>query len=384
MISITKLLCNTATEGDWLRYPKEKDAVHRRPIVVFNCTRRCNLNCIHCYLDSRDKEYAGELTTDEAKRLINDLAEFKIQVLLFSGGEPLIRDDLFKLAKYAAGLGIRVVLSTNGTLIDKVNAAKIKDSGFSYIGISLDGMDSNNDKFRGRKGAFELALRGMRNCKEAGIKVGLRFTITRHNYRDLNGIFALLNEEAIDRACFYHLVYAGRGSDMKNDDLSHKEMKEIIDYICEGAVRLHKEKKAIEILTVDNHTDSVYLYKKISNSNNGRAEESLRLLRLSGGNSSGIGIACVDNLGEVHADQFWTFHSFGNVRAEKFPHIWTDTSDPIMAALKGNRKDYIKGKCLRCKYFDICNGNFRVRAYKTFGDIWAEDPACYLSEEEIS
>lgn len=384
MISVTKLLCDTITAGDWLRYPKDADSVHRRPIVVFNCTRRCNLNCIHCYSDSHNKEYDGELTTEEAKRFIDDLAEFKIPVLLFSGGEPLIRDDLFELAKYAVNRGLRVVLSTNGTLIDKKNASKIKDSNFSYVGISLDGIGSNNDKFRGSKGAFESALRGIRNCKEVGVKVGLRFTITKHNYRDLKDIFALVEKERIDRACFYHLVYSGRGSDMKNDDLSHLKMKDIIDYICDETMRFHKQKLPIEILTVDNHTDSVYLYKKIKDSNNGKADEVLRLLKLSGGNSSGIGIACVDNLGEVHADQFWTFYSFGNVRAKKFSEIWADTNDSVMAVLKGDRKKYIKGKCSLCKYFDICNGNFRVRAYKAFGDIWAEDPACYLSEEEIS
>lgn len=384
MISVTKLLCNTSTSGDWLRYPSEKDAVHRRPIVVFNCTRRCNLNCIHCYSDSRDKEYPGEFSMEEAKRFINDLAEFGVPVLLFSGGEPLIRDDIFELAKYACGLRMRVVLSTNGTLIDRKNASKIKDSGFSYVGISLDGIGANNDKFRGSRGAFELALRGLRNCKESGIKVGLRFTITKHNYSDIKDIFSLAEEERIDRVCFYHLVYAGRGSDMKKDDLSHSEKKAVIDYICEGAVKFHKEKRPIEILTVDNHTDSVYLYKNIKDSDGERADEVLRLLRLSGGNSSGVGIACVDNLGEVHADQFWTFYSFGNVRQKRFADIWTDTTDPIMAVLKGNRKSYIKGKCSKCRYFDICNGNFRVRAYKVFGDIWAQDPACYLAEEEIS
>ncbi len=358
MISLTKLLYNRPTSGDWLRYSEN---IHQKPVVVWNITRRCNLNCIHCYSDSKNSEYPGELTTKEAKQVIDDLADFGIPVLLFSGGEPLLREDIFELAGYAKERGIRTVLSTNGTLIDK----KIKDSGFSYIGISLDGLNSNNDRFRGVKGAFDMALRGIRNCK---MKVGIRFTITRHNHHDIKGIFELLKEEKIGRACFYHLVYSGRGSDIKNDDLSHSEMKDVMETLCSQTT------KDIEVLTVDNHTDSVFLYKKIKNKD---------MLKLSGGNSSGIGIACIDNLGDVHPDQFWTFQSLGNVRKRKFSEIWTDNNNPILSALRDNRKKYIKGKCSRCNYFDLCNGNFRVRAYNVFGDIWQEDPACYLSEKEV-
>lgn len=377
MINLTKLLCNKNTSGDWLRYPKKPDIVHKRPIVVWNITRRCNLNCIHCYSDSHNQEYPGELSTDLGKRLIDNLAEFQVPVLLFSGGEPLIREDLFELAGYAKKRGLRTVISTNGTLIDKKTASKIKETGFSYVGISLDGIGSNNDAFRGQKGAYDNALKGIRNTMKAGTRVGLRFTITRHNYKDIKGIFELINREKIDRVCFYHLVYSGRGSSMENDDLSYLEKKRTIDYIINKTVLLNKTKH-IDILTVDNHTDSVYLYKKTNN------DDILKLLRLSGGNSSGKGISCIDNLGNVHADQFWTFNSLGNVRKRNFSDIWTDISNPILAALRGNRKTNIKGKCKRCKHFDICNGNFRVRAYNALGDIWASDPACYLSEEEIT
>lgn len=380
MLSLTKLLCNKPASGDYLRY---SSSGHKKPIVVWNITRRCNLKCIHCYSDSKNKKYPEELTTIEAKKIIDNLASYGIPVLLFSGGEPLIRDDIFSLAKYAKVRGLRTVLSTNGTLIDN----KIKDSGFSYVGISIDGIDSNNDKFRGVKGAFTSAIRGIRNCKNNGIKVGLRFTITKHNYHDIKRIFEIINEEKIDRACFYHLVYTGRGSDMKGDDLSPQEKKDIIDYLCSETVKTNAE-----ILTVDNHTDSVYLYKKINpvrsrtrtqasaTSNGVKTKE---LLKLNGGNSSGIGIACIDNMGEVHPDQFWTFNSLGNVRKNKFSEIWTNMKNPILAALRGDRKKYLKGKCRRCGYFDICNGNFRVRAYNVYGDIWAEDPACYLEEHEL-
>lgn len=391
MIGCTKLLCGTATPSDVLRYGRDSSRMpahllqfsqDKKPVVVWNSTRRCNLRCIHCYSESQDRKYSGELTTEEAKSLIEDLAEFKAPVLLFSGGEPLLRDDLYELGAYAFSLGIRPVISTNGTLIDDRAAKKIKESSFSYVGISLDGIQENNDRFRGVKGAFNQALKGIKNCTQAGVKVGLRFTINRHNYRDIPEIFNLLKEEKIPRCCFYHLVYTGRGSKLREADLDHKETKEVVDLIFDKTREFFERKLDIEILTVDNHTDGVYLYQKIKREQPDRAEEVLELLTWNGGNSSGVGIGCVDNLGNVHADQFWGHYSFGNIREKKFSKIWMDTSDPLMAGLK-NRKPLLKGKCGRCKFLDICNGNFRVRAEAVYNDVWAEDPACYLTEEEL-
>jgi putative heme d1 biosynthesis radical SAM protein NirJ1 len=355
----------------------------KKPIVVWNMTRRCNLHCIHCYADSDDKIYKGELTTEEAKKFITDLSEFKIPVLLFSGGEPLIRKDLFELGLYAKKLGIRIVISTNGTLITPDNAKKIRETGFDYVGISLDGIGAVNDKFRGKKGAFEKAMAGFRNCVAVGQKVGLRLTLTKHNYQELPAIFDFIEKEKIDRACFYHLVYSGRGSRISEDDLSNEESRKAIDYIIERTADFHKRGLNKDILTVDNHTDGVYLYLKLKKENPARATEVLKLLQANGGNSSGVAISNVDNLGNVHADQFWQTHTFGNVRERKFGEIWTDTTDPIMAKLK-TRRDFLKGRCGRCKWLDICNGNFRVRAEAAHGDPWAEDPACYLTEEEIT
>jgi 12,18-didecarboxysiroheme deacetylase len=391
MIGITKLYCGAVTPSDALRYGRESArlphellqfARDKKPVTVWNCTRRCNLNCIHCYSDSRNRNYPGELTTAEARALIDDLAGFGVPVLLFSGGEPLLREDLFDLAAYASGKGIRVVISTNGTLITRQVAQEIKRAGISYVGVSLDGIGSNNDRFRGKKGAFDEALRGIENCVAVGQRVGLRLTLTRHNYRELEGIFRLIEEERIQRACFYHLVYTGRGSDIKADDLTHQETREAVDLICQKALDFHRRGLDKEILTVDNHADGVYIYLKLRREQPQRAEEVLQLLRWNGGNSSGVGIADVDNQGDVHADQFWKNHTFGNVRERPFSQIWQDTSNELMAGLK-DRKKLLKGKCGRCTYLDLCNGNFRCRAEAVYGDVWAEDPACYLTEEEL-
>jgi len=386
MISVSRLLCGAVAAGDVLRYGGERgyseNAGEQRPIVVWNCTRRCNLHCVHCYANSNDSTHVGELSTQEAKSFIQDLSDFRIPVLLFSGGEPLLRDDIFELAIFARELGIRSVLSTNGTLITEKTAQKIKEAGFGEVGISLDGMGANNDRFRGLKGAYDAALQGIRSCVVLGQKVSLRFTITRPNYRDIPAIFELIEQESIDRACFYHLAYVGRASKMQVDDVNPEETRAIVDLIFERTLDLHQRGLNKEILTVDNHADGVYLYLRVKREQPGRAAEVFDLLRRNGGNNAGLRIGAVDNLGNVHADQFWWHYSFGNVRERKFGDIWLDTSDPLMRGLK-DRKPLLKGRCARCQYIDICKGNLRVRAEAAYGDVWAEDPACYLTDEEI-
>lgn len=380
MINCTRLLCDKPGFYDEIRYQKGKPADTCRPIVVWNSTRRCNLKCIHCYIDAQRTQDTGELTTQEAKILIDDLAVFGAPVFLFSGGEPFIREDLFLLGKYARDKGLRTVISTNGTLITDDTAKKVKDAGFSYVGISLDGLEATNDKFREQKGAFKKTLSGIRNCLKNGVRVGLRFTINKHNFRDLPGIFDLIKTENIPRACFYHLVYSGRGSALINDDLTHTEARDTLDLIFACSKELVGT--GTEILTVDNHADGVYLYLKLKKENPKKAQNVLELLKINGGNKSGIGIADIDNLGNVHPDQFWREHTLGNVKERKFSEIWMDESNELLRNLR-NRNPLLKGKCGRCNFKDICGGNFRARAEALYGDLWQEDPACYLTEEEV-
>ncbi|KKG11866.1 Fe-S oxidoreductase [Methanosarcina sp. 2.H.T.1A.6] len=394
MIGISKLYCGTVEPSDALRYGRDSKRLpshllqfskDKKPVVVWNMTRRCNLKCVHCYAQAQDVEFKNELSTEEGKALIDDLAAFGSPVMLFSGGEPTMRKDLPELAAYAREKGMRAVISTNGTLIDKPLAKKLKEVGLSYVGISLDGIRETNDRFRGMQGAFDAALRGLHNCQEEGIKVGLRFTINKQNVKDIPAIFDLLEKEKIPRICFYHLVYAGRGSKMVDEDLTLEESRQAVDLIMERTKELHKKGFPAEVLTVDNHCDGPYLYIKLLEENPERAAEVFELLSMNQGNSSGIGIGCVSWDGAVHADQFWRHHSFGNVRERPFSEIWTDLSDELMAGLK-HRKPLIQARgdrCAKCKWFDVCNGNFRVRAEAVYGDVWADDPACYLTKEEI-
>lgn len=388
MISITKLLFDDEYFGDSLRYNiGSRGATHGTtigsgPVVVWNSTRTCNLRCIHCYMDSEARKYEGELTTEEAKRLIDDLAEFKVPVLLFSGGEPLIRPDFFELAEYARDKGIRPTLSTNGTLITRDVAQRIKDIGVGYVGISLDGLREVNDKFRGRAGAFQAAMEGIQNCVAVNQRVGLRFTINSHNLAELDNIFDFIEEENIDRVCFYHLVYSGRGHQMVEEDVTPAQSRQAMETIIRRTVDFKERGLKKEILTVDNHCDGVYLYLRTFKEDPEKAESIRQLISLNGGNRSGIAFGEIDPAGYVHPDQFTQHITFGNVRERKFGEIWKDTSQPILAGLK-DRKPLLKGRCAKCQYLNICNGNFRTRAEAVTGDFWESDPACYLTDEEI-
>jgi len=391
MIGISKLYCGTVEPSDALRYERKSSQLpshllqfskDKKPVVVWNITRRCNLKCIHCYAHAKDQTFKNELSTEQGKMLLDDLAQFGSPVILFSGGEPTIRKDLPELAEYAVSKGMRAVISTNGTLISKEMARILKEIGLSYVGISIDGVEETNDRFRGVKGAFKAALKGIENCRDAGIKVGLRFTINKFNVNDISNIFKLLEDMEIPRACFYHLVYAGRGTEIIKEDLSLDETRSAVDLIMDHTKDLHDRGKPKEILTVDNHADGPYLYLRLLKENPEQAKKVLELLKMNEGNSSGIGIGCVSWDGEVHADQFWRHHSFGNIKDRPFSEIWTDTSEPLMKKLK-EKKKHVMGRCSTCRWLDICAGNFRVRAEAT-GDLWMPDPACYLTDEEIS
>lgn len=392
MIGISRLYCGTVEPSDVLRYERRSSELpshllqfsrDKKPVVVWNCTKRCNLRCTHCYANAKDCEHLEEMSTLEGISLIDDLASFGAPVILFSGGEPLLRDDLPELVFYASTRGMRAVISTNGTLITRKKAKILKRTGLSYVGVSLDGTESTNDKFRGMKGAYNLALQGIRNCMDEGIKVGLRFTINRRNVHDVPAIFDLIEQEKIPRVCFYHLVYAGRGSELINDDLDHGETRDIVNMIMDRTKDLHDRGVSTEVLTVDNHADGPFVYLRLLKENSERANDVYDLLLMNEGNSSGIGIACVSWDGNVHADQFWRHYSFGNVRERLFSEIWTDTGNELMKALK-DRKKLLKGRCQICRFFSVCNGNFRVRAEAVYGDVWADDPACYLTDEEIT
>jgi len=391
MLSVTRLLNGTATSADALRYGRSSARLpshllhfseDKKPVVVWNVTRRCNLHCMHCYADSHDREYPDELTTDEGVALLDDLASFGAPTVLFSGGEPLIRPDLFTLVGHARERGLRCVLSTNGTLIDEQTAQRIVDSGFSYVGISFDAIGKLHDKIRGKLGAYEASLKALRLLRDAGMRVGLRFTAHRKNIDHLPMIFDLLEEEDIDRCCIYHLAYAGRGDRVRQYDLAPAETRSMVNYVFDRAQSFHERGLDKEVLTVGNHADSALLWMRVGEQQPERADEVWKMLAWNGGNQSGVAVASVDPVGDVHADQFSWGHSLGNVRDRPFSAIWTDLSEPRLAALRESPRP-IAGRCGSCRFMPICNGNLRARAESYFGDFLAPDPACYLTDAEI-
>lgn len=387
MIGITKMVTGDATVSEFLTYGGDKSRIPRAlveasrkaiPVTVWNVTSRCNLKCIHCYADAGGKR-EGELTTEEAKAFIDDLASMKVPVLLFSGGEPLMREDVFELAEYASSKGIRCSLSTNGTLITAETAERLKEAGFSYIGVSLDGMPETNDRFRGLKGAFQKALEGLINAKEAGMLTGIRFTVTKYNLKDVPEVIDLLAQNDVPRFCLYHLVPSGRAG--FRDDISIKERRELIDWLFEKALQLHDDGYKTEILTVDNPADGIYTYLKLKEMDEELAETAFDFMKFRGGDNSGKRIADVDMFGNVHPNQFWWDYTVGNVRQQKFSEMWLNPRDELLIKLREKTK-YLRGnRCGRCRFKEVCGG-FRLRALRA-GDLWGDDPSCYLTKDEI-
>ena len=352
------------------------------PVVIWNLIRRCNLTCKHCYSISADIDFKGELNTDEVFTVMDDLKAFGVPVLILSGGEPLLRPDIFDISRRAKDMGFYVGLSSNGTLIDADNIDAIADVGYDYVGVSIDGNQKTHDQFRRKDGAFVASMAGIRLCRDHDIKVGLRFTMTEDNASELPDMLQLMSDEGVNKFYLSHLNYAGRGNRNRDSDVHLNITRHAMDLLFETALMHAQRGNDLEFVTGNNDADGVYLLQWVMQRYPEKVDHMAAKLRQWGGNSSGVNIANIDNLGEVHPDTFWWHYDLGNVRQRAFSDIWMDTSDPIMKGLKAVPR-LIKGRCGECRYFDICGGNTRVRAMQLTGDPWAEDPACYLTDDEI-
>jgi heme d1 biosynthesis radical SAM protein NirJ len=353
------------------------------PVVIWNLVRRCNLTCKHCYSISADKDFAGELTTDEVFRVMDDLKAFKVPGLILSGGEPLLRPDIFDIAQRSKDLGFFTALSSNGTLIDEAITRRIAATDFDYVGVSLDGLEAVHDRFRRKEGAFAASLAAIRLCRDAGLKVGVRFTLTQDNFADLPGLLKLVEDEGIHRFYFSHLNYAGRGNKNRKDDAHHQMTRQAMDLLFDTCWSHQQRGLEREFTTGNNDADGVYLVHWLRCRFPEKVDHIRAKLEQWGGNASGVNVANIDNLGNVHPDTMWWHYTLGNVRERPFSAIWPDTADPLMAGLKQSPRP-VKGRCASCANLTICNGNTRVRAQQLTGDAWAEDPGCYLTDEEIS
>jgi len=352
------------------------------PVVIWNLVRRCNLQCRHCYAVSADVDFPNELTTPQIYDVMDDLRDFSVPVLILSGGEPLIHPDIFDISHRARDKGFYVALSSNGTLIDAPMADRISNVGYDYVGISIDGIGEVHDSFRGMPGSFDEAMAGLRRCKDAGIKVGLRFTITLDNAHMLPDILNLVEEEGVDKFYLSHLVYAGRGNKNRGEDAHWDMTRKAMDLLIDHAWKDVTSGGSLDVVTGNNDADAVYLLNWVRQNQPDQADKMKTRLEHWGGNASGLYVANIDNEGRVHPDTMWWHYTLGNVKERKFSDIWSDLSDPLLAGLK-HQPRAVKGRCGDCQFLNICGGNTRVRAVQLTGDPWAEDPACYLSDEEI-
>lgn len=353
----------------------------RPPVVIWNLLRRCNLTCRHCYATSADSEFRDELDTAEALGVIDQLHEAGVRVLILSGGEPLLRPDIFQLADYARDKGFFVALSTNGTLIDEGNIARIAQARFDYVGISIDGLEAVHDDWRQLKGSFAASMHAIDLCRQHDIRVGLRTTLTQNNYPQLPALLELMREHDVQKFYLSHLNYSGRGRRSRKADAHHLMTRDAMRQLFEQAWADVQQGRETDFVSGNNDADAVLLLQWVEANLPQHAERLERMLRAWGGNASGSGIANIDNIGDVHPDTYWWQHTVGNVRRQRFRDIWLERPEPLLEQLRQHPRA-VKGRCAECRWLAICNGNTRTRAWAA-GDLWAEDPGCYLSDTEI-
>ncbi|MBK6516790.1 MAG: radical SAM protein [Polyangiaceae bacterium] len=370
----------TALESP-LRYargPRERGDLSGT-VVVWNICRHCNMTCPHCYVAAGTKPSPGDLDTSACLRVIDQLAGAGVTTLIVSGGEPLLRADVFELIAHARGRGLSVQLSTNGVLIDEGVAARLAGLGVSYVGISIDGPRELNDAYRGLEGGFDLAVQALAHLRAAGLRTGLRTTLTRKNLDALAPMLALAAERA-DRFYVSHLVYAGRGLRMMGDDLTREQTRASLTWLFERAVELASERHPLRIVTGGNDSAGGLFVRFTARRFGEPAAAKVRaMLERRAGNSAGEKLLNIDHKGGVHPDQFWQSERLGRLPLQPLAEV---LDHPLLGELR-TREERLTGRCAGCSDRALCRGSHRERAEAAYGDRWAPDPSCVLSDEEI-
>jgi len=351
------------------------------PVIVWNVCRHCNMSCPHCYAAASFRPDRHELSTDEALHLLDELAGCGVRIVIFSGGEPMLRPDLYQLASHARNLGIAPQLSTNGVLVDEEAARRLADAGFAYVGISIDGTRDFNDDYRGLAGGYEAALEGLRCAKAVGMRTGLRMTLTSHNADQTREMLQVAREARVDRFYVSHLLYSGRARRMATDDLGRQQARDLLHDLFAQAEALLDQDGGPRIVTGSNDSDGPLLLRWIERRYGEAAAQPVRaLLDERGGNSAGEKILNIDHRGRVHPDQFWRGVTLGDVRRQSFASILEHPFRKLLA----ERSHHLTGRCGACSYRELCRGSHRERALAQGGDLWAPDPACVLEDDEVA
>jgi radical SAM protein with 4Fe4S-binding SPASM domain len=351
--------------------------IHAPLLVVWNFTYNCNLNCKHCYSEAGISSET-ELSTEEAMKVIDQIADFGVTSLAFSGGEPLMRKDFFQVARYAVDAGLYVSLATNGTLLNKENVRKLKEIGLHYVEVSLDGANANtHDFFRGKIGSFDQTIQGLKNCLNQDICTCIAITGTKNNLKEIPHVLEMSEKMGIDRFTLFNFVPVGRGKDIVAADPSPQEREQLLQFFNKKLSEDHK----IAILSTTPQLARVALQSHSPTHNNiimplahmeatKISKRAKALADFIGGCGAGRLYCAISPEGNLQPCVFMPL-VVGNLKTESLADIWLNS--PIFEDLRDREK--LKGRCSRCEFKFICGG-CRARAYSYHKDYLMSDPGC--------
>jgi heme b synthase len=342
-------------------------------MVAWELTRGCNLACVHCRASAERGPYAGELSTQECLRVMDGIASVSKPIIILTGGEPLLRPDIFELARYGTDKGFRMVMATNGTLMTEETVQKMKASGIQRISVSLDGPSpETHDAFRRVKGAFERSLRGIELAKKEGLEFQINTTITKINLHLIADILKLaVNLGAVAHHIFL-LVPTGRGKELQDQEISPLDYEKTLNWFYEQRERVPLQLKA----TCAPHYYRI-LRQRAKKEGKKITPKEYGLDAMTRGCLGGISFCFLSHMGQVQPCGYLELDC-GNVRKQSFKDIWENS--PIFLNLR-NTDDY-KGKCGICEYRKVCGG-CRARAYESLGDYMSEEPYCIYEPHHI-
>lgn len=337
--------------------------------LAWEMTRRCNLSCVHCRSSSEmEVSQHPDFSTAQAYQTLDDIAEFAHPVIVLSGGEPLLREDVFDIASYGTKKGFRMCLATNGTMVNDEVCQKIKQSGIKIVSLSLDGSTAKtHDQFRGQPGAFEETMQAAKYFKAHGIKFLINSSFTKQNQHDIANCFHLAKQLGAQAWYLFMVIPTGRGEKLMKELISPKDYQEILDWH-------YKMEQSEDALLVRPTCAPHYYRVRFEHEKKAKVHQKARSLTFSPGGSKGClagqTIALIDVDGRLLPCSYLPL-SAGNVYQESFQKVWEESQ------LLNQLRDFssYQGRCGDCEYIKICGG-CRARAYMMNGDYLAEEPFC--------
>ncbi|MET1128722.1 MAG: radical SAM protein [Thermoproteota archaeon] len=370
---------STKIKGHYGKGRPSTFSTHYRPVVFWNITYKCNLRCEHCYIDALPEGKPGELNASEQLRIADEIVEAGIPLVVFTGGEPLAAKSFWLVAERLSGKRLpKLSLSTNGTLIDRDVASRLRDLGFTYVGVSLDSVDpSEHDTFRGVKGAFEAAVRGIRNSVEAGISTGIRMTLTKYNISKALEVVKLARKLGAERVSLYLLDTIGRARDIAEALPTHEQLRRLADELIVLARRLGGNP---EVLVVRGNFLGIYVADKLSRTR----EDFLEYIRMLGAQGDcGRKTLSIYPDGSVKPCQFIEYYELGNLKRQKLKDVLSPTNEKLRPFLEVDKN--LRGpKCSTCIFKRVCGGGSRNRALVLNSDMWGDDPLCPINPKKIA